>query len=434
MPDSPQVPPLIAPLDPAVSAAELDALRTTVAASLPAYVADLERLVNIDCGSYTKAGVDEVGRWTAEALRRRGATVEIRPHAELGDTVIARWDRGADRVSAGGDEDPPRPDPEAGRGPRVLLIGHMDTVFDPGTAAARPFRVDDGVATGPGVTDMKSGLLAGVYALQAVQALAGELPFERLVFIANPDEEIGSPSSTPHIREAAAEADVCLVLECARANGDIVSSRKGILDTAIAITGRAAHAGVEPEKGRSAILAAADLVTRLHGLNGRWPGVTVNVGLIEGGTRPNVVAEACRLEVDVRATTSANLEAAEAAIAGLATSLVVPDTTATLATMARWNPMEKLARSGRLVALAQGLAHGLGFGLADAATGGASDANTTSGMGVPTLDGLGPIGGNDHSPAEYLEVGSIVPRTTLLAALLLAIARDPEVVAWRGTE
>jgi glutamate carboxypeptidase len=398
----------------ALSPAELEALRGRVAGSLPAYLADLERLVNTDCGSYTKAGVDEVGRWTAGALQQRGASVEVRPHDSLGDTVVAHWEG------------------MPGRGPRVLLIGHMDTVFDPGTAAARPFRVDGGIATGPGVTDMKSGLLAGIYAIDALRAAIGELPFERLVFIANPDEEIGSPSSTPHIAAAAAEADVCFVLECARANGDIVSSRKGILDTAIHVTGRAAHAGVEPEKGRSAILAAADLVTRLQALNGRWPGVTVNTGVIAGGTRPNVVAEACRLEVDVRATSRGNLDAAEAAITELATSLVVPDTSAALSVMARWNPMEKLERSGRLVGLAQGLANELGFRVADAATGGASDANTTSGMGVPTLDGLGPVGGNDHSPAEYLDVDSIVPRTTLLAALLLAVGRDPEVAGWRS--
>ncbi|HEY8845960.1 MAG TPA: M20/M25/M40 family metallo-hydrolase, partial [Candidatus Limnocylindrales bacterium] len=252
-------------------------------------------------------------------------------------------------------------------------------------------------------------------------------------YVANPDEEIGSPSSTPHIREIAAESDVCLVLECARANGDIVSSRKGILDARIAVNGRAAHAGVEPEKGRSAILAAADLVSRLHALNGRWDGVTVNVGVMAGGTRPNVVPERCSLEVDVRAIRRADLEAAEAEIRALLGTLSVPDTSAELAPMARWWPMEKLERSGRLVEHAQAIARRLGFEVHDAATGGASDANTTSGMGVPSIDGLGPIGGNDHSPAEYLEVASIVPRTTLLAGLILAIGRDPEVVAWRAT-
>jgi glutamate carboxypeptidase len=309
----------------------------------------------------------------------------------------------------------------------------MDTVFDPGTAAERPFAIDgEGVAHGPGVTDMKSGLLAGLYAVKALVAV-GRLPFERLTYIANPDEEIGSPTSTPHIRAVAAETDVCLVLECARANGDIVSSRKGILDARITVHGRAAHAGVEPEKGRSAILAAADLVTRLHALNSRWDGVTINVGVIGGGTRPNVVGERCTLEVDIRAVRRADLEAAEAEIRAMLATLVVPDVTADLEPMARWWPMEKLERSGRLVEHAQAIARRLGFEVADAATGGASDANTTSGMGVPSIDGLGPIGGMDHSPAEYLEIASVVPRTALLAGLLLAIGRDPIVAEWRSS-
>jgi glutamate carboxypeptidase len=401
-----------------VADAELTALEAAIRADEPAYLADLARLVNIDCGSYTPDGVDEVGRWVAAFMTASGASVEVRPDpaGTRGATVIGTWD-GA-RGTPGG--------------PRILLIGHMDTVFDPGTAAERPFAIDaDGIARGPGVTDMKSGLLAGLYALKALAA-AGPLPFERLTYVANPDEEIGSPSSTPHIRAIAADADACLVLECARANGDIVSSRKGILDARVTVHGRAAHAGVEPEKGRSAILAAADLVTRLHAFNGRWDGVTINVGVIAGGTRPNVVAEHCSFEVDVRAVRRADLEAAEAEIRAMLGSLAVPDVTAELEPMARWWPMEKLERSGRLVEHAQAVAHRLGFEVRDAATGGASDANTTSGMGVASIDGLGPIGGMDHSPAEYLEVASVVPRTALLAGLLLAIGRDPVVGQWRS--
>jgi glutamate carboxypeptidase len=397
------------------SAAELDGLRAGIAADLPEYLANLERLVIIECGSYTPSGVREVGRWTGEFLAELGAAVEFRPdpEARLGDTVVATF--------AG----------QAG-GSRVLLIGHLDTVFDPGTAASRPFRLEDGIAHGPGVTDMKSGLLAGLFALKGLITERGGLPFERLVFVANPDEEIGSPTSTPHIRAIAAEVDVALVLECARANGDIVSSRKGILDVRLHVQGRAAHAGVEPEKGRSAILEAARIVTDLHELNGRWPGVTVNVGVIGGGTRPNVVPERCTLEVDVRATSREALETAEAELRRIDEATEVEDTTVEFETMARWWPMEKLEHSGRLVEHAQAVATALGFEVRDAATGGASDANTTSGMGVPSLDGLGPIGGNDHSPAEYLDVDSIVPRTTLLAGLLLAVAMDPQIIAWRN--
>jgi len=396
---------------------ELDALRSSIAADLPAYLGDLERLVDIDCGSYTPAGVDEVGRFVVSFLAGLGADVEVRPDpaGRLGATIIGTF---AGRAGA----------------PRVLLIGHMDTVFDPGTAAERPFHIVEGIARGPGVTDMKSGLLSGLYALKAIVAELGGLPFERLTFIANPDEEIGSPTSTPHIRAIAADADACLVLECARANGDIVSARKGILDTRITVHGRAAHAGVEPEKGRNAVLEAARIVRDLHALNGRWDGVTVNVGRIDGGTRPNVVPERCQLEVDVRSATDDGLDAVEAALREIAAATVVPDTSVEVEVMAGWRPMEKLARSGRLVEHAQAVASRLGFEMTDAATGGASDANTTSGMGVPSLDGLGPIGGNDHSPAEYMDVDSVVPRTAMVAGLLLAIARDPEVLAWRDDD
>ena len=400
----------------AVSADELAGLESIVQDELPAYLEDLSTLVNTDCGSYTKLGVDQVGRWTGRFLERLGAEVTYHLHPTLGDTVVG--------ALAG--------DPG---GPRVLLIGHLDTVFPEGTTRERPFRVEDGRAYGPGVTDMKSGLLTGLYGILALRALDEEdvraVPFERLVFVANPDEEIGSPSSTPIIRELALGSDVCFVLECARANGDIVSSRKGTLDLRLTIAGRAAHAGVEPEKGRSAILEAAHQVQALHALNGRWPGVTCNVGVITGGTRPNVVPEQATLEVDIRATTREQLEAAEAAVREIAASATVPDTTVTIEEMARHWPMEKLDRSNRLVGHAQAIANRLGFAVRDAATGGASDANTTAGLGVPTLDGLGPIGGNDHSPIEYLEIDSIVPRTTLLAALLLAVARDPVVASWR---
>src|SRR3954453_21677978 len=401
---------------PLPSTVELDALRTGISADLPAYLDDLRHLVDIDCGSYTPGGVGEVGQWVSAFLAGLGAEVETRPDParRLGATVVATFHGQAD-------------------GPRVLLIGHMDTVFDPGTAAERPFRIDDGIAYGPGVTDMKSGLLAGLYALKAIITERGGLPFERLVFIANPDEEIGSPSSTPHIDAIARSMDVALVLECARANGDIVSARKGILDLRLTVHGRAAHAGVEPEKGRSAILEAARIVDELHALNGRWDGVTVNVGVISGGTRPNVVAERCSLEVDIRAVTRDALETAEAEIRRIAKATVVPDVTVDFAPMARWWPMEKLERSGRLVDHARSVAAVLGFDVADTSTGGASDANTTAGLGIPSLDGLGPIGGNDHAPAEYLDLDSVVPRTALLAGLLLTIAADPEILAWRET-
>jgi glutamate carboxypeptidase len=402
-----------------LSSDELAALRARVEVVLPDFLRDLERLVSVDCGSYTKAGVDEVGAWTGARLAELGARVERHPSAELGDTVVGTFEGPAD-------------------GPAVLLIGHLDTVFEPGTAAARPFTIRDGRAHGPGVSDMKAGLLGGLYALAALRAFGPPggstpdwLPVGRIVFVANPDEEIGSPVSGPLIRELAAQVDVALVLEGARANGDIVSARKGVSDIRLTLKGRAAHAGIEPEKGRSAILEAAHKIVALHALNGRWPGVTVNAGVVRGGTRPNIVPDEASVVLDLRAVRRADQEAAEAAIGEIAGTSTVPDVVTELAVAARHWPMEKRAASGRLVELAVGLAADLGFTLRDAATGGASDANTTSGMGVPTLDGLGPVGGEDHAPGEYIELDSVVPRTTLLAGLLWALSRDSTVRGWR---
>lgn len=382
---------------------EPTALRRIVDARLPRFLAELERLVNIDCGSYTPDGVNRVAAFVAEALRELGAEVERIPHQpgegepKLGDLVIGRIE---------------------GDGPRLLLIGHMDTVFEAGTAAARPYRTEDGRALGPGVTDMKAGLLSGLHAIAALHE-AGVRP--AVTFVANPDEEIGSPFSTPHIRALAPDHDATLVLECARANGDIVSARKGIADVEITLVGRAAHAGVEPEKGRSAILAAAHQIVALHALNGRWPTVTVNAGVIRGGSRPNVVAERCEVQVDLRAASTDAFDAAAAEVERIAAAPAVDGVHGSLRRIASHPPMERSAASARMVDLAVGIAGELGFPLSDAATGGASDANTTSALGIPTLDGLGPVGGDDHSVDEWLDLESVVPRTTLLALLMARI-------------
>jgi glutamate carboxypeptidase len=388
-----------------ISDDELAHLRAHIQSRRGAFEADLEHLVNVDCGSYSKAGVDQIGAWVRTRLESLGAAVQPVPHDRFGDTVVGVF---------------------AGSGStKALLIGHMDTVFADGTVAERPYTVTNGRAHGPGTDDMKGGLLAGLYALDALRTLSsdGSLPFSSLTFVANPDEEIGSPTSTPVIRGIAPDVDVCFVLEAARENGNIVSARKGIADFVVEIAGRAAHAGVEPEKGRSAIVEAAHKTLALTALNGRWPGVTVNVGVIGGGSRPNVVAESCSLEIDLRGSARADMEAAEAAIREIVSQTTIAEVTATITRRNLWWPMEKTPPTAALAERAIALGNRLGIELADTATGGASDANTTSGMGVPTLDGLGPIGGNAHAASEYMEIESIVPRTTLLAALLLSVAR-----------
>ncbi|MDP9249941.1 MAG: M20 family metallopeptidase [Chloroflexota bacterium] len=378
-------------------------LQAAVAARNERFLTELEALVSVDCGSYTPYGVNQVADAVGASLTELGATIERvvhQPHGaepRLGDLVIGRL---------------------AGDGPRLLLIGHMDTVFEPGTAAQRPFRRAGDRALGPGVSDMKAGLLAGLHALGALQEI-GQRP--SVTVVANPDEEIGSPFSTPYIQALAAEHDAALVLECARANGDIVSARKGIADYEVSLTGRAAHAGVEPEKGRSAILAAAEQIVALHALNGRWPSVTLNAGVVEGGTRPNVVAASCRYELDLRAATVAEFDAAAAEVARLVGAPAIPGVTAALQRSAFHPPWERSPAVARLAALAIATAIELGFDLRDASTGGASDGNTTAALGLPTLDGLGPIGGDDHSADEWLDLSSVVPRVTLLAGLIVRV-------------
>jgi glutamate carboxypeptidase len=364
------------------------------------FLHELETMVNIDCGSYSPDGVNAIADRCQRRFEAHGWEVERRAHdgePRLGDLLIGRL-RGAG-------------------GPNFLLVGHMDTVFDDGTAAARPFRVDGERALGPGVSDMKAGLLAGFFATHVLRD-AGFDGFGTITYVCNPDEEIGSPFSGPVIAELAPAHDAAFVLEGARENGDIVSARKGVTDYQLVVHGRAAHAGVEPERGRNAILQAAQTIVALQALNGRWPGVTVNVGVVHGGTRSNVVAERCELHVDLRSPELVSLEEAEAEIERICASTVVPDVGIDVVTNSWHRPMEKREGAQRLVDLAVAAAAELGFELRDAATGGASDANTTSAAGTPTIDGLGPIGGDDHSPSEWVDLTSIVPRTALLATIL----------------
>jgi glutamate carboxypeptidase len=408
-----------------VGLAALEDLERAVEAALPAYLRDVQRLVDVDSGSYSKSGVDEVGAWMARRLEELGASVVRHANRDLGDTIVGTFEG-----------DTP--------GRSVLMIGHLDTVFEPGTVSRRPFTIRGRRAYGPGVSDMKGGLLVGLHALAALRAVGavrgpgsgpvprvGWLPVGRLVFIANPDEEIGSPVSTPIILEHAEHADVALVLEPGRPNGDVVSSRKGRMELRLQVHGRSAHAGVEPQSGRNAVLEAAHRIIALQALNDRMPGVTVNVGVIHGGTRPNVVAEQASMEIDVRAGSRSDLESVEAAIMAMATTSTVADVSSTVELLSRHWPMERTTVSERLVRHAVEAAAALGSELHDAATGGASDGNTTSGVGVPTLDGLGPVGGQAHSPDEYIELDSIVPRTTLLARLLQVIGHDA-LLAARG--
>ncbi|MFJ2055376.1 M20 family metallopeptidase [Streptomyces sp. NPDC087908] len=374
------------------------------------YLTDLRELVSIDSGSYSPDGVNEVADWVQERLIQLGFDVErVRFPADhryrAGDAIIGRK-RG--RLDL------------AGNGRRILLAAHMDTVFDDGTAAERPFHLDGAIAHGPGVSDDKGGLLAGLTALEILQE-ASVQDFAELVFLATPDEEIGSQISRPLIEQTARGMHYGLGLECARENGDLVVARKGVADFRLTVTGRAAHAGIEPERGANAALAAAHLTVELQGLNGHWDDVTLNVGVVRAGTRPNIVCPEAELRIEVRAATTADMRRATQAIHHAAAHPAVPGTAITVEQIDLCPPMEDTPASRRMFEAARRAAAEYGVRLGAAATGGVGDANLIAGAGVPTLDGLGPVGGADHTPGEWLDTSSVPQRVAMLAGLIASL-------------
>jgi glutamate carboxypeptidase len=315
----------------------------------------------------------------------------------------------------------------------VLLIGHADTVFPKGTAEARPVTLNGDRVMGPGTCDMKAGILTGLYAVQALSQI-GWTDYGALTFIVVSDEEIEERHSSGLLKAEGPQHDAVLTLEAARENGDIVTARKATRGLTVKVTGKAAHAGVEPEKGRSATLALSQIITETFKLNGLKDGMTVNPGVIEGGTRPNVVAEHAQALFDLRAWSVADLAELTDAFRAMATSAAIPGVSVEfLADSEAGMPaMERTAGTVRLETHAIAIASELGFPLKGAKTGGGSDVSFACHLGTPGLDGLGPIGGLDHGPEEYILRSSIVPRTALLAKLLIAIGGDDELRQARG--
>jgi glutamate carboxypeptidase len=376
-------------------------LQTAVGPRLNSFLEDLRMLSGIDCGTANKAGVNRVGAWVLARCNANGWTTTVHPRAIGGDIVEAR---------AGG----------AGTR-RILLLAHMDTVYPEGVAAERPMHIEGTTILGPGTADMKAGLLAGIYAVETLEALPHR-PYGEVVLLCTADEEIGSPESRELIEATAKTCDAALVLEAARASGAIVGARKGIIDYRLEVHGRAAHAGVEPEKGRSALLELAHKIVALQALNGTIPGATVNVGVAHGGTALNVVPEKAAARFEARALDAEGLARIDARIHDVTGMTTVPDTTTTLTVHRGFPPMARTAATERLIALARAVAQELGFDVEAVSTGGASDACAVAQAGIPVLDGLGPIGGDDHSPREWVAADSIVPRVALLAGLIARIA------------
>jgi glutamate carboxypeptidase len=303
------------------------------------------------------------------------------------------------------------------KSPLQLLVGHCDTVWPVGTLRRMPVRIEGDAVVGPGVFDMKGGLVQMVYALRAVQEL-GLRPAADCVAVINSDEEIGSPDSTPLIRRLARRAARAFILEPAFGRaGKLKTARKASGSFTITVRGRAAHTGLNPEEGASAILEMSHQVQKLFALNDAARGITVNVGTIDGGLRSNVVAAEVRATVDVRVRTRQDAAEVEAAVRGLRP--VNPQTTIRIEGGIGQAPMEPSPRNQALWHLARDLGRRLGLELDQAAVGGSSDGNTTS-QYTATLDGLGAVGDGAHAAHEQALISKLVERCALLVLLLLA--------------
>jgi glutamate carboxypeptidase len=302
--------------------------------------------------------------------------------------------------------------PGAGERP-VLLLCHYDTVWPLGTLAGWPFTVDGDRATGPGIFDMKSGLVQAVWALRALDAAGLPRPAVRLLL--SGDEEIGSPASRPVIEQAAEGTGATLVFE-ASADGAVKTARKGVGLFQLHATGVEAHAGLDPTKGASAIDELARAVLSAHALSNPDAGTTVNVGVISGGSRPNVIAGAASGELDVRVSSAAEAARIDAGLA----ALTARDPRATVTVEGGWNRpvMERTDGIARLYELARDLAAGLGVTLRECSVGGASDGNFVAALGHPVLDGFGAVGDGAHARHEHISITGMLERTALAAAVL----------------
>jgi glutamate carboxypeptidase len=305
---------------------------------------------------------------------------------------------------------------ERGR-PLQLLMGHLDTVWPRGTLAGMPVREEDGRLYGPGVFDMKGGLAQGLWALRALAA-AGLTPPATPILFLNGDEEIGSPGSVRHVRRLARAVARVLILEPAFGpEGALKTERKGMAGFTLRFRGRSAHAGLAPEQGRSAIVAMARTIERLGELGDPERGITVNPGVVAGGTRPNVVAADAHVLVDVRVCTMADAGAVEDAVRALPSGM--DGVTLEVEGGSRLPPMERTPRNRRLWDAALGVAEALGIELDEVLSGGGSDGNHTSPL-TATLDGLGAVGDGAHASHEHLVVERMAERAALVAGLLLA--------------
>lgn len=362
----------------------------------------LGEFVRCESPSQDKAALDRFGHIVTKEWRGAGAQVHVLRQKHTGDHVRAEIWLGSGRPSG-----------------QILVLGHLDTVYPLGTIAKVPFRLAGGRAWGPGTYDMKGGIVQALAAVDALRAVRAR-PRRRLVFLWTSDEEIGGETSHSAVEHEARKSDAALVLEPSfGTEGRLKTQRKGVGGAEILVTGRSAHAGVDPERGVNAVHELALQIARLMKMNEPQRGITVQTTIVSGGTASNVVPSAARAEVDIRFSRPEDGRRIERALQGLRPAL--PGARIKILGNMNRPPLERTSAVAKLFHQAQQLMREVGLPLGEASTGGGSDGNFTAALGVPTLDGLGPVGNDAHSPNEHVLVRALPERAALLAGLLATL-------------
>ncbi|WP_434359613.1 M20 family metallopeptidase [Parasalinivibrio latis] len=370
--------------------------------SLNAYLEELRPLIDVDCGTLTVEGIETV------------AGLMAAKYEEMGGWNVKRIDCGK---AGTGLEVRNKPESDV---IDVMIIGHMDTVFPVGTVAKRPMTHDENRAYGPGVSDMKSGLLNVVYTMRNLnQSVLDKLS---ICICMNPDEEIGSLNSEAWLKSVAKSARHVLVAEAARADGSLVKARKGMARYKMTYHGKAAHAGNDPQNGRSAITEMANWILAINEMTNFESGTTLNVGVVKGGDGANIVPDHAEAVVDVRFWDNNEYADVDTKIRALAEKPFVDGVNVTLDREAHKPAMVPSEKTEALMAMVEDCGKEIGIDITWQAVGGGSDANLTAVLGIPTLDGFGPAGAGFHSADEYLELNTIEPRIKLLMGVLTRIA------------
>jgi glutamate carboxypeptidase len=366
----------------------------------------LGKFVRCESPSYSKSAVDRLGRMVAAEWRRRGAKVRVLCQAKRGDHVRAELWLGKGRPAG-----------------QILILGHLDTVHVLGTLAKTPFRVSGGRAWGPGTFDMKGGLVQALFAVDGLRT-AGlhlrDLVRQRFVFLWTTDEEIGSETSRRVIEREASRSEAVLVLEPPLGrDGRLKTARKGVGTAEIVVTGRAAHAGIDPESGVNAVHELALQIARLGKMNDARRGIAVQATIVEGGTVSNVIPDRARAIVDIRYARLADAPKIDRKLRGLRP--ILKGARIEVRGGVNRPPLERTAAVRELFGRAQSLMREIGMPLGESSTGGGSDGSFTAALGVPTLDGLGAVGDGAHSAREHILIRSLPERAALLAGLLLTL-------------